>query len=287
MPRFRFWKRDPDVKETEAAPTPVSRFNVMPRQDVGTQGLPDDPALAVRVLNLRKRRELLVQEVATAESATIENNRWRAEIALIDQAIEELDGDIELLPVRSGPAGIALDPVPITVTSFTTEPAVALVLTIGGHEFRFEEDLDWAERGFQLARSDLSLVSGDVVTLLPAGLPVEAQTALSDHLGASMLVYASAVRDALLNDEPAPAATLADLAVPSEEHGDWLDWAGHSSFAQRMHLKRQELVQERDRLASERANLIEEEARVGESLPFARRRLAEVDRELSGLLKPT
>ena len=84
---------------------------------------------------------------------------------------------------------------------------------------------------------------------------------------------------------PVPPATLADLARPSSEFGGWLDWHGNSLFAQSVQLQKRELLADRDRLEAERAGLVEEESKTAENLPFAQRRLAEVDREIAEVTK--
>ncbi len=110
MDRFKFWKRDTPIPPAPPVAPSVSRFNVTPRTDVGEHGLPSDPVLASRLSNLRRRRETLAQEVSTALDAGSEQNRWRAEIALIEQAIDELNADIDGLPTSGGPAGLQLPP---------------------------------------------------------------------------------------------------------------------------------------------------------------------------------
>jgi hypothetical protein len=218
-----------------------------------------------------------------AIAAAQDNNRWRMEIALIGQALAEVEEDLAALPTRGGDPGAPLPSVPIGVSSFTTEPAVTLVLAIGDESFQLEEAVDWAERGFQVARSDLSLTAGDVGRLVPESVPVVQQAALADHLQQSLIAYATEVRDQLINGGEPPAATLADLAVPSAEFGGWLLWGGQSPFAAELALQRRALEAERERLEHERTTLLEEEAKAVERLPVARRRLADVEREIAAI----
>lgn len=285
MDRFKFWKRDVPIPPAPPVTPSVSRFNVTPRTDVGNHGLPSDPVLASRLSKLRRRREALAQEVSTALDAGSEQNRWRAEIALIEQAIDELNADIDALPTSGGPAGFQLPPEPIVVRWFRSDPVVEIELAIGSRGFTLAEELDWAERGFQLARSDLSIVSGDVSELVPIDSSPADRTALAQHLARSLIIYATDAREQLLNELPIPAATLADLARPSSEFGAWLDWHGNSLFAQSVQLQKRDLLADRDRLEAERSALVEEESKTAENLPFAQRRLAEVDREIIEITK--
>ena len=281
MSRFKFWKRDSGRTPEPEQPTRVTRFNVTPRTDIGGQDLPADPQQAAKLTALRKRRESLRHDVETAISASMDSNRWTTEAALIDQAIAEVTDDIASLPARGGDPGTSLPTVAVQIGSFQTEPAVSLELTIAGETFRLEEALDWAERGFQLARSDLSLVSGNVAALVPGSLPAEDRSALVDHLQQSLIAYATDVRDQLLEGNPSPQATLADLAAPSTEYGGWLLWGGQSPFAAELALRKRALEAERQRLEQERAVLLEEREKAIEGLPVARRRLADVEREIA------
>ena len=83
MDKFRFWKRKPADQPHADSPV-IKKFNVSPRTDVGTQGLPADPENASRVAAMRRRRESIVNELEAARSANEPNNRWRQEIKLIE-----------------------------------------------------------------------------------------------------------------------------------------------------------------------------------------------------------
>jgi hypothetical protein len=276
--RFKFWKKAAPNESTPQTPSALTRFNVTPRQDTATAQAIDDPAIASKLRSLQRRRESLQQEVNAALDASQDSNRWRAEIALIDQAMTEIDADMEALPASSGPPGRNLDPLPISVISFTSEPVVSMQIQIGDHRFALAEDLDWAERGFQLARSDIHIDSGDFSW-------VSNDESLQEHLLASLIVYATDARDRIIEGEPVPEASLADLAQPSPEFGSWLDWHGNSPFNQHREIQLQAMRVERHRLEQERATLIEEEVKTAESLPFAQRRLREVEAEIESLTK--
>jgi hypothetical protein len=286
MDRFKFWSRPKQPDHQPVAETP-KRFDVQPRTDVGAQGLPADPDRAARLMALRRRRQSVLLEVTAAEDAASEHNRWRAQRLLLEQAIEEIDGDITGLDQARGEPGAPLPPTPVTNVTIETEPLVTVQFQIGEERFRYAEEIDWAERGFQLARSELHREAGDVARLLPPDLPEKHFGPLAKHLDASLFVYASDLRDRALEGQAIPDATLADLARPSTEHGGWLDWLGQSPIAQARDIERNRLAAERVRLSSERDHLRAEQEKLTEQLPFARRRLAEVDREIEKVTSGT
>jgi hypothetical protein len=280
--RLKFWKRkQPEQPAAEPIPT-IKRFNIQPRTDIGTLGLPSDPDKATRLVALRKRREALLHDVEAAEEAASATNRWRAEITLIDQAIEETDRDLAGIGASdSRVAGAALPATPITDLVVVTDPVPQVRFRIGDQEFGYAEEIDWAERGHQLARSELIRDSGDIDALVPRNLSQDQQMAIREHLQRSLFAFATDVRDRALSEQELPKATLADLAPPSAEYGGWLEWGGQSPVQQSEEIERTRLFAERDRLMTDRNRLIEDEAKTAEDLPLARRRLADVDREIA------
>src|SRR5699024_87992 len=134
-------------------------------------GLPSDPAMATRLVALRRRREALVHDLAAAEEATLADNRWRTELALIAQAMTETARDLDEVGTHIAPPGSALPPTPITGIAVETEPVVRVAFLVGENRFRYAEEIDWAERGTQLARSELILEQGNAESLIPAEFP--------------------------------------------------------------------------------------------------------------------
>jgi hypothetical protein len=286
--RLKFWKRrQPELPAVEPVPT-IKRFNIQPRTDIGTLGLPTDPDKATRIAALRKRREARLHDVEAAEEAASASNRWRAQIALIDQAIEETDRDLAGIGASDGRVpGAALPATAITDIAVDTDPVPQVRFRVGDQEFRYAEEIDWAERGHQLARSELIRESGDIDALVPRNLPEDQQTTIREHLQRSLFAFATDIRDRALGDQAAPHATLADLAKPSDEYGGWLEWGGHSPVQQAEETERTRLLVERDRLMTDRNRLIEDEAKTAENLPIARRRLADVDKEIAEFTERT
>jgi len=286
--RLKFWKRgQTDQPAIEPVPT-IKRFNIQPRTDIGTLGLPADPDQAARLVALRKRREALAHDVESASHATTEDNRWRAEIKLIVQAIHEIDADVAAINAEPpGPPGVTLPPTPITDVAIETAPVARVKFRIGNTPFSYAEEIDWAERGTQLARSELVLDEGNVDAVIPSVVPADQRQSLREHLARSLFAFASDLRDRALNNESIPQATLADLAQPSTEFGGWLDWTGQSARKQEREVARANLFAERQRLMADRAKLIEDQNKIAENLPIARRRLAELDREIETITAST
>jgi hypothetical protein len=107
---------------------------------------------------------------------------------------------------------------------------------------------------------------------------------LSRHLADSVFVFATDLRDRALAGEPLPTApTLADLAQPCPDCGGWRDWHGRCSTCTQRAFERQQLHAEAERLRREQAKEEEERHKWAERLPFARRRLADIDAELATL----
>ena len=282
MERLKFWKWKEPTPRVEAVPV-IKRFNIQPRTDVGTLQLPADPDQAARLVSLRKRREALVHDVASAEEAGTEHNRWRSEIALIDQAMSEIDRDLSEIGASVAPAGSPLPSTPISNVTCETDVGIQVQFRIGEVEFHYAEEIDWAERGHQIARSELIREHGDIDALIPGEFPASERAALQSHLERSLFAFASDVRDRALNGQDPPSATLADLARPSPEFGGWLDWTGQSPIQMAQETERNRLREELDRLQAEVARLIEDEAKTAERLPIARRRLIELDREIEAI----
>ena len=228
----------------------------------------------------------MLYDVERAEEATQIDNSWDQRVRLIDEAIDGVETDLKAIDADRRPAGVALPPTPIENIAVSLEPPPSVSFSIDGEAFRYEEDLDWAERGNQIARSELLPRSGDPARLIPDNVTGEDRSRLTDHLTNSLFVFATELRDAAVENHPLPVnPILADLAKPSSEHGDWLDWAGDSPEKKRRDLRRAEMAAELERFRKEQAKEIEERARWEDRLPIARRRLAEIDAEIANLHK--
>lgn len=285
MPNWKFWEK-PSGQPVQPPPAPEQprRFSARPRTDLINPAAAADPAKAEALARLKRRREAVLFDVEQSEMAASEDNVWRQRVALIDEALAAVRVDRERLLAERTPPGVALEPMPIEEIGVSEGPPPSVAFRIGGERFAYEEEIDWAERGFQLARSELQLRSGDPAALLPAGIEGAAREALLEHLTGSLFVFASDLRDRALAGQPLPdGATLADLARPDTEHGGWLDWHGHSPEGTRRQIRLRELDAEERRLLEERARELEEMARLADRLPIALRRLADLDAEIAAL----
>lgn len=157
-------------------------------------------------------------------------------------------------------------------------------LDAAGHEFRLESDQDWAERGFQMARTDLSLRAGDPATLVPAGIAPALHAALTTHLDQALFVLATDLRRLAENDAPLPTSvTLADIAAPCPTCGDWRSWGGHCATCATRAARQRDLHAELERLRTDHAREEEDRATWADRLPIARRRLADAEAALAAL----
>lgn len=283
MARWRFWEKE---ERAEPGPPPAAppQFKIRPRTDLNPSAAASDPALAAAHDLLVKRRAGILLDVEQTEAATRPDNPWLDRVREIDDALAAVAREQAAVSAEPRSVGAPLPAAPIVDIRVATTAPPSVRFQIGPETFVFEEDLDWSERGFQLARSDLLLRFGSVGNLPDQSLPPSEREAAASHLANSLFVFATDMLDRALSDRALPERpTLADLAVPSPEHGGWLDWHGASPEHHRRERLRQDLEMEAERLRTERARELEERARWADRLPIARRRLADVDAELAKL----
>ncbi|HEV2129045.1 MAG TPA: hypothetical protein VGR22_10545 [Thermomicrobiales bacterium] len=243
----------------------------------------DAADLRRRLAALRKRRTDALYDIEQGELALEDDNPWKQRIELLGETLETVEADYaEAEEVEPGPYH-PLPETPIEDMRVAIENDVATVsFRVGDEPFAYEEPLDWAERGHQIARTELRRTAGDPSTVVPDNVPDELRDELHSHLENSLFVLATVLRDATLDEEPVPEkVTLADLARPCSTCGGWMDVRGRCQHCARRKLRLQELFRERDRLLSERAAEIEEQHRMAERLPLARRRLNDVEAEIA------
>ena len=283
MPNWKFWEKPIEsVKDRTPESAAPRRFSARPRTDLIDPYAVSDPTKATQLSLLRNRRETVLFDLEQAELALQPENPWRDRVALLDEALANVQSDRERVNNESEPAGRPLPATQIDEIATSEGPPPSVSFRIGDQRFHYEEDIDWAERGFQLARSELQLRSGDPALLIPHDLPEAEQVAVRDHLTDSLFAFASDLRDRMLaGQEPPSQVTLADLARPDEKNGGWYLWGGASPAAQRKQHRLQELSNEEQRLYDERKQELDELARLADRLPIARRRLADVDAEIA------
>lgn len=278
--RAMIWKRlfGKDKDETAALPPP----------DPETLGRRHpraaDPAAQPKLDQLLRRREMAVYDLERAEAANQPDNPWRERMALLDRSLGTIEDDLRAIDTAPSLPGVPLPATPITENAIDAGEPASVSFAIGGEHFHFAEEPDWDQRGGPVVRGELRHIEGDAGALVPADVPADRKDALARHLTASVTSFALDLRDRALESEPLPAApTLADLAQPCPECGDWRDWRGHCATCATRAWQRQNLRAEAARLAQERDDEETDRYKWVERLPIARKRLADLDTEISGL----
>jgi hypothetical protein len=204
---------------------------------------------------------------------------------LLDEALATIEADLTALDNEPPAATFPLPETPIVDIEVTPGEPASVGFAIGPERFRFAEEPDWSERGGPVVRGVLRQQAGDAANLVPPETPPDRRDALIRHLRDSVAVFATDLRDRVLDGEPLPVApTLADLARPCHGCGGWSDWRGTCDVCAERSYRRQELNSEAVRLATERDGEEADRYKWAERLPVARRRLANVDTEIARLI---
>lgn len=241
-----------------------------------------DPSVAEQRDAYERRRIALQFDIDQGELASSPDNPWTHRIELLSEALVNVEDELKQAEqVQPGP----YHPVPATpIASLRVErgDGIALSFRIDNEEFAFDEVLDWAERGTQIARPELVQTAGDASVLIPADTPPGLVEPLRQHLRDSVMTFAIDMRDRTLDEEPLPAhTTLADLARPCNVCGGWTDWKGHCDTCSTRKAQVQELFHERTHLLKERASEAEERHRLADRLPLARHRMRDLENEFA------
>jgi hypothetical protein len=235
-----------------------------------------------RLAALRKRQNDARYDIEQGELALEDDNPWKRRTELLTEALETVEADYARAEVIAPGPWHQVPRTAITEMRVAIDNNVATVAyRVGDERFLYEEPLDWAERGHQIARTELNRTAGNPRKVLPADVPEHLRDGLHRHLENSLFVLATVLRDRTLEGEPLTGGlTLADLARPCPACGGWTDYRGRCQHCARRKLRLQDLFRERDRLLNERAAEIEEQHRMADRLPLARRRLADVETEI-------
>ncbi|MFW6074451.1 MAG: hypothetical protein ACOC9Y_02580 [Chloroflexota bacterium] len=275
MPWWQIFKRDDDEHEDsgQAAERPQERQ---------TSTAQMDPAIRNRRRQrLQQRINNLRYDIAQAESALEEQNRWNERVQELDQAISQARDDIkQIMEAPGGEPDITLPETPVEIVSIQGEAPSDVQFEIGGERFRYSEEIDWDERGHQRSEVMLRRFGGTVSNLIPDETPADRREALHEHLAHSLASLAVMLRDNALEGKPQPELTLSDLAKPCPECGGWRDHLDRCLACQRRIWQADEIHAEIDRLLDERDSQLNELARWRDALPVLRRQLESAQQEI-------
>ena len=250
-----------------------------------------DPSLAPqrspeqrKIEGLRRQRMAILFDIEQGEAAAAPDNPWTQRMALLTEAMTTVDQDIAAASVIEPGPYIPLPATPITIAEVTVNDVATVTFSVGGEQFIYSEDPDWADRSRTITRGDLLRRTGSVASLVPADTPSGLGTPLREHLAESFFVFATDLRDRTLDGEPLPTdVTLADLARPCPVCGGWTDWRGTCQACAQRNASLTALRREATRLLDERNVEAEERHKLIEGLPLARRRLRDTESELERL----
>ena len=234
--------------------------------------------------SLERHRMAIQFDIDQGELAESPENPWMHRIELLTEALANVESELAASRQVSPQPYHPLPATPIENIEVSENEPYRVSFSIGDQEFVWQERLDWIERGGIMAQPDLVQEQGDARALVPSNTPDSLRDALAAHLEGSVTSLGVALRDARLNEENLPESpTLADLAAPCPICGGWTDWNKHCNVCAHRKVQEQNLFHERQHLMKERSAEAEERHRLAERLPLARRRMADIERELSQL----
>lgn len=284
MPWWQIFKKTESSEhgssESEDDRSNKSTISLTPTQSTAAD-LADPEVRKRRSARLQRRIRDLEYDIALAESAHANSNRWKARIEELNQAIEMTRADIEA--VETAPGGqtpVLLPDWPVKIKNVQPEEPSEVTYVIGDAFFRYSEEIDWAERGHQRTELQLRRFEGNVDDLIPSGLSDQEQHALREHLTHSTGALAAQLRHNALEGNPEIDITLADMATPCPDCPGWRDLLDRCLQCQRRAWEASELRAEVDRLIDERNGQLDEEQRWREALPILRRQLQSAVTEL-------
>jgi hypothetical protein len=163
-----------------------------------------DPAMQSRLDALRQRRDMAAYDLERALAARQPENPWRERMELLDRSLATIEDDLRTLDETAPLPPISLPETPITDIEVRLEDPVSVAFTIGPERFRWEEEIDWDQRGGPVVRGQIVQRSGNAATLVPPEVPAERRRELERHLAESASVFALDLRDRALDGEALP-----------------------------------------------------------------------------------
>jgi hypothetical protein len=182
------WKRLFGRNEDAAPPPAPSPPEPNDRGIVRRRPRAADPATQARLDALHQRRDMAAYDLERAESAREEQNPWRERMALLDQSLATIEEDLRALDATPALPPVPLPETPITGIAVSLEEPVSIAFTIGPERFRWEEEIDWDQRGGPVVRGQMRQRAGDAASLVPPDVPEDRREALARHLAESATV---------------------------------------------------------------------------------------------------
>jgi len=270
----RWWRRGRTEPEPEQ-PTP--------EQDSAERPVVRE-AERRRLARLVQRREELLYDLAQSEQALQPENRWTERLRELEAAIAELEKQVAALEgVSLAAIPSPLPALPVDVTVELDREPVSVTVEIAGVRLRWVEEIDWAERGHQVAPARLRQTEGEVIAVLRAAGYPSPPPLLIETLAASLDLVAADAVEAARRRQVWTRITLAELARPCEGCGGWRDVRGRCATCTAREWQRQQLLLERNRLRQERDEVFRDWQRARDRLPVIRRQLAEVEADIRQL----
>ena len=233
---------------------------------------------------LLKRYDDLQYDLQRAHEALTNENQWTERIEQLNQAVEQaLEDRTAVEPVKPELERPQLGPVPVQVASLREAEPAEVTLHAGGIDITYREEIDWAERGHQVALPELRRVEGDVDPLLPQLPNEEIAQELREHLRHSLAIHANQVLEHAAEGTSTPELTLADMTTTCERCGGWLDQKGRCPHCAQLEWKRQEIDADLRRLRQERDEVIHDLERQRERLPIIQRQIFETEADIKKL----
>ena len=269
----RWWRRDRDQDERPAVDRPTDQ--------------PERPVREAerrRLARLYQRREELRYDLMLAEQALQPENRWTERLRELDAAIADLEEQrkaLESVPPVLLP--YPLPSVPVEVRVAVGESPATVELEISGVVLRWVEEVDWAERGHQLAPAQLRRVEGELENVLTAVGYRDPSPELLATLEASADLVAADALESARRRQVWTEIRFADLARPCPACGGWRDLRDRCPTCAARAWQVQQLVSERNRLRRERDEVFRDWQRARDRLPIIQRQLAEVEADIRQL----
>lgn len=231
---------------------------------------------------LERRRMAIQFDIDQGELALDPENPWTHRIELLTEALTNVESELQSARQVTPQPFYPLPATPIVNVEVSDTEPYQVSFQIGDEQFRWSERLDWIERGGVLAQPEFVQEAGDAESLVPADTPDVLKNPMASHLAESVTAFAVVLRDARLAGEALPSdVTLADLSPPCPVCGGWMDYNRTCNACAVRKVNEQSLFQERQHLMKERSTELEERHRLGERLPLALRRMADLERELA------